>query len=159
MEDARDPYAHLTAETIKWHLQLSAFAVFLLFIVDRLLITPVVVRRLVKHRDVDGTRWCAQGRARTQRPPSFEQPREHRRDCCASLRFLIHAFANFVTTLTGLPAAYRVFSDPHNAADSQVYDDISMFGSASIWPLTFLNAVHIYHMVASARPPQTAASS
>jgi hypothetical protein len=56
VEEDRQPYAHLTAETIQWHLQVSASAVFLLFVVDRLVIKPIVERR-AKHRDVGGTRW------------------------------------------------------------------------------------------------------
>ena len=30
--------------------------------------------------------------------------------------------------------------------DSSVHVDRSFFGSASVWPLTIINSVHVYHM-------------
>ena len=38
--------------------------------------------------------------------------------------------------------------DPDGQAlDGRVYTDASLFGSASAWPLTIINSVHLYHMV------------
>ena len=48
--------------------------------------------------------------------------------------------------VTGLHPLYIMFTDPVNAVDSQKYNDTSLFGNASAWPLTFVNAVHVYHM-------------
>ena len=38
-------------------------------------------------------------------------------------------------------------TDPVNAANTDKYPDDGLFGSASAWPLTIINGVHVYHMV------------
>jgi len=40
-----------------------------------------------------------------------------------------------------------VLYDPINAMDSAYHTDRSMFGTASPWPLTIINSVHVYHML------------
>merc|ERR1712188_21226 len=66
------------------------------------------------------------------------------RDVKLARWFFTHAFAN---ALIGLTAVWTTFTDPMNAVDSRVYSDTSLFGAASSWPLTIVNAVHVYHMV------------
>ena len=62
--------------------------------------------------------------------------------------FLVHSFANLLVVITGLKSMYTVLSDPTNAMNQEVYGDDSLFGDASRWPLTIVNSVHLYHMVA-----------
>ena len=93
----------------------------LLAVVDRLVLSPIITRRLgakVARRDVSACRW-----------------------------FILHALANSFVCLTAVNALLTTFSDPHNAMDSRVYSDRSLLGAASIWPLAMVNSVHIYHML------------
>merc|ERR1712167_525503 len=69
------------------------------------------------------------------------------RDVKLARWFFPHAFANALIVLTGLKAVWTTFTDPMNAFDSLVYSFTSLFGAASSWPLTIVNAVHVYHMV------------
>ena len=62
--------------------------------------------------------------------------------------FAIHAFANAFVVLTSVTSAYTVVVDPVHAMDSRVYNDHSLFGNASPWPILVVNAVHVYHMLA-----------
>lgn len=61
--------------------------------------------------------------------------------------FLIHAFANSIVCVTAVNALYAMATDPVNAMNWEKYHDISMFGNASVWPLTMVCAVHVYHMI------------
>jgi hypothetical protein len=47
----------------------------------------------------------------------------------------------------GLNCLYTSFSDPYNAANAVKYPDDSAFGESSAWPLTIVNAAHVYHML------------
>ena len=100
----------------------NIYLLALLAVIDRLVLTPLITLRLgagkTQRRDVSATRW-----------------------------FFLHAFANLLVCATALPALIATFADPHSAMDSRVYDDTSLFGTASIWPLAIVNSVHIYHMV------------
>ena len=62
--------------------------------------------------------------------------------------FSIHAFANAFVVLTSITSVLTVITDPVHAMDSRVYNDRSMFGNASPWPILVVNAVHVYHMLA-----------
>ena len=62
--------------------------------------------------------------------------------------FSIHAFANAFVVLTSITSLLTVITDPVHAMDSRVYNDRSMFGNASPWPILVVNAVHVYHMLA-----------
>lgn len=99
------------------HAVCTSGALLSLFVVDRLFIAPFV-RRRVKPSDVTITRW-----------------------------FLVHAFANLCVVVTGLRPLWATMTDPQHAGDATVYPDDSAFGASSAWPLTYINSVHIYHMV------------
>eukprot|EP00756_Hemistasia_phaeocysticola_P042473 Hpha_TRINITY_DN16972_c1_g4::TRINITY_DN16972_c1_g4_i1::g.55823::m.55823 len=62
--------------------------------------------------------------------------------------FFVHSFANALVCLTALRSMVAVLMDPMNAVNSEVFNDSSVFGDASVWPLTIVNSVHLYHMVA-----------
>jgi len=62
--------------------------------------------------------------------------------------FSVHAFANFLVVATSIQSVIVVCKDPLNAMDSRVYNDESVFGNASPWPIYVVNTVHIYHMLA-----------
>ncbi len=85
---------------------------------DRFAIKPFLILRIKQKKDLGSARW-----------------------------FFVHALANLLVCVTGMHALVTLFRDPHNAVDSRVYGDTTMFGSASSWPLTFVNAVHVYHMI------------
>ena len=62
--------------------------------------------------------------------------------------FACHTFANLLVVITGFRCVVAALYDPLLAADSRVYNDTSMFGSASIWPVCVTNTIHVYHMLA-----------
>lgn len=49
--------------------------------------------------------------------------------------------------ITALPSVIAVLKDPLNAMNAQHHSDTSMFGSGSVWPLTIINSIHVYHMI------------
>ena len=100
------------------HAACTLASICLLVVVDHWMIKPFITPKIANKKDLSSARW-----------------------------FFIHSFANLLVVLTGLPALMVVATDPIHAVDSRVYFDTSFFGNASSWPLTFVNAVHIYHMV------------
>lgn len=58
-------------------------------------------------------------------------------------------FATFALLLAhqGAKCLYIAFTDPMNAANAVKYPDDSAFGESSAWPLTIVNAAHVYHMI------------
>eukprot|EP00756_Hemistasia_phaeocysticola_P009295 Hpha_TRINITY_DN14862_c0_g2::TRINITY_DN14862_c0_g2_i1::g.170408::m.170408 len=62
--------------------------------------------------------------------------------------FFVHSFANLLVCITAMRSMFGVLSDPINAVNVKVFHDTSLFGDASVWPLTIVNSVHLYHMVA-----------
>jgi hypothetical protein len=62
--------------------------------------------------------------------------------------FRIHALANLLTVLTSLNSLKYTLLDPVNSLDTNIYNDTTMFGNASKWPLAIINTVHVYHMLA-----------
>jgi hypothetical protein len=107
-----------TSSVLLTHVLNFLVSLLLLGAVDHAFIKPYVRRHVEKEREVRATRW-----------------------------FLTHAFANLGVVVTGARALAVTLIDPHNAMDSRVYSDITMFGAASSWPLTIINAVHAYHML------------
>ena len=61
--------------------------------------------------------------------------------------FFCHACANLGVVIAAVPSIVAVFKDPLNAMNPVMHADTSVWGSGSIWPLTIINSVHIYHMV------------
>ena len=61
--------------------------------------------------------------------------------------FFLHFVANFGVCVTAAVPLFYALSDPYNALNFEKFGDTSFFGSASVWPLTIVNAVHVYHMV------------
>jgi len=101
------------------HLMRLVMCVFALFITDHFAIEPFLEARLPgKPKKVEQARW-----------------------------FFTHAFANLFVCITGANSLYTMITDPVHSSDFRVYNDTSFLGTASTWPLTFVNAVHVYHMV------------
>jgi hypothetical protein len=88
----------------------------LLGVVDKLFLTPWL-RGRVSPKSIDAARW-----------------------------FFLHSLANAFVVLTALPALSAVANDPVHALDGVKYADKSLLGAASVWPLTIINSVHVYHM-------------
>lgn len=61
--------------------------------------------------------------------------------------FLVHFAANLAVCLTAWRALWTTMSDPLNSMNVDVYNDSSLFGCTSPWPLAIINSVHVYHMV------------
>lgn len=97
---------------------LPAAAVALLAALDHLLIRPFVDKRTPKARDREQARW-----------------------------FFVHAFANALVVAASIESCSAVLRDPVHAMDPCAHPDTSFFGSGSQWPLTLINAVHMYHMI------------
>jgi len=92
----------------------------LLAVVDHKLLKPWIARRVTHQKEVCTTRW-----------------------------FFIHALANAFVCLSALNSMKAVALDPVHALDGATFDDkdTGFFGPISVWPLTIINAVHLYHMV------------
>jgi len=99
------------------HAICSAGTLAILALIDRLAISPFIEHK-VRKSDVSSTRW-----------------------------FLLHWAANMFVCLTALIPLYTAFTDPYNAASAEKYSDDGIFAAGSAWPLTFVNAVHVYHMI------------
>jgi hypothetical protein len=101
------------------HAKNLAFALTLLAFADHLIIKPWVAKK-VAAKDLGTTRW-----------------------------FFIHSLANAFVCLSGLKSMKAVALDPLRAFDGAAFseDETGFFGAISVWPLTIINAVHIYHMI------------
>lgn len=86
--------------------------------VDYLLIKPFVESRVTKMRAQQSARW-----------------------------FFVHSAANAALCMCALRSLVAVAADPTHAMDPDVFNDDSLFGTASRWPLTIINSVHVYHMI------------
>lgn len=100
------------------HLGNNVKVLVLLALVDRLIISTYLSAACKREKDVVHGRW-----------------------------FFTHAFANLLVVLTSLGSVAAVLRDPFNAMVVDEHRDISLFGSGSIWPLTIINSVHVYHML------------
>jgi len=61
--------------------------------------------------------------------------------------FFLHSFANVLVCITAFNSMRTVLNDPFHAMDNARYGDTSLFGASSVWPLTIINSVHVYHMI------------
>ena len=62
--------------------------------------------------------------------------------------FSVHAFGNLLAVISAFYATYCTLADPAEAMSSLKYNDSSLFGNATPWPIIIVNAIHVYHMVA-----------
>lgn len=69
------------------------------------------------------------------------------RDLLAGRWFFCHAAANLGVVISGMASVIAVIKDPVNAMNVEMHTDTSFFGSGSVWPLTFINSIHVYHMI------------
>jgi len=61
--------------------------------------------------------------------------------------FALHTIANIVVCITAVNPVFTTLADPAHSADGIKYNNTSMFGSASNFPLVMIIAAHFYHMV------------
>lgn len=96
----------------------------LLALFDHGILKRWVAKRVPKSRDVDTTRW-----------------------------FFVHSMANAFVCLASVNSMKAVALDPLNAFDGAAFgqEETRFFGAISAWPLTIINAVHIYHMIGGFR--------
>ncbi len=99
------------------HVLNNVVVLFALYGSDHHLLKPWLAKRL-KHKDVRIARW-----------------------------FFVHSFANALVCVFAAAPVVASIADPLNAMDSTHHTNQSFFGSASVWPLTIINSVHVYHMV------------
>ena len=104
--------------SLKEHCTNNAVAILVLALADHAFIKPFVSKHESKLRGQRITRW-----------------------------FFVHSFANFFVVIAALHSLSIVLRDPVHCASGDVYSDRSFFGAASLWPLTIINSVHVYHMV------------
>jgi len=105
------------ASTVSEHLARNSLVMILLTITDKLILSPWLAS-YAGAGDTSAARW-----------------------------FFLHFLANAVVCATALHSVGAVLADPLHALDGRVYTDTSLFGNASVWPLTIVNSVHVYHMV------------
>jgi hypothetical protein len=74
-------------------------------------------------------------------------PIKKHRDLLSARWFFCHAAANAAVCLASISSAIAVFKDPLNTMNVDMHKDVSFFGSGSVWPLTIINSIHIYHMI------------
>jgi len=61
--------------------------------------------------------------------------------------FALHGFANCLVVVTAMKGMLQSLRDPLYSLDSRKYNDRSVFGSASPWPVYIINSLHVYHML------------
>lgn len=104
------------------HIVANVLVLVLLVAVDMSIVKPIAKRMCAKARDVPATRW-----------------------------FVIHACANFVVVILSFRSVLATFADPLHSLDVTVHNDRTLWGTASRWPLTIINSVHVYHMIGGFR--------
>lgn len=118
--------------------------------IDHLVLTPALIRWMKKH---DGAALAGNGgdakKTAEAYPVPSSAPRMNNRpkDISTTRWFLLHSVANFFVCVTAVNSIRTVLADPVHALDAVKYSDHSVFGSASVWPLTIINSVHVYHML------------
>ena len=105
------------------------------------MLTPALVKRAVKR--TDGPYPVSEA---STKPSITKQGVLHPKDVPVTRWFLLHSFANLMVCVTAVKSMRAVLSDPIHAMDGTKYDDTSLFGTASVWPLTIINSIHVYHM-------------
>jgi len=111
-----------TEMSLVTHLTNNLIVLVVLTFIDKALLTPALGKSGVAAKDVSTTRW-----------------------------FLLHSIANIAVVATALKSLRAVALDPPHAMDGSAYADTSLFGDASVWPLTIINSVHLYHMLGGFR--------
>mmetsp|Transcript_28721 Transcript_28721/g.73677 ORF Transcript_28721/g.73677 Transcript_28721/m.73677 type:complete len:294 (+) Transcript_28721:142-1023(+) len=104
------------------HLTNNLVAIAILAFIDKVLLTPMLGKSGLVAKDVSTTRW-----------------------------FFLHSIANVGVVFTALSSLHAVALDPVHALDGSMYKDTTLFGNASVWPLTIINSVHLYHMIGGFR--------
>jgi len=61
--------------------------------------------------------------------------------------FALHGFANCLVVVTAMKGMLQSLRDPLYSLDSRKYNDTSLFGSASPWPVYIINSLHVYHLL------------
>ena len=61
--------------------------------------------------------------------------------------FALHGFANLLVVITAFNGTITSLRDPLYSLDSRVYNDTSLLGSASPWPVYIINSLHVYHLM------------
>jgi len=89
--------------------------------------------------------------ARIHAGKKSDSERKQASDTALARWFFVHSFANLLVCITSLASIRAVFDDPVHALDADVFNDASLFGNSSPWPLTIINSVHIYHMIGGFR--------
>ena len=77
----------------------------------------------------------------------FVEHKVRKSDISSTRWFLLHFAANMLVCVTAALPLYTAFTDPYNSANSIKYDNDGFFAASSAWPLTLINAVHVYHMI------------
>ena len=108
----------MTEMSLTQHFTNNAVALVVLAIADYGFIKPFVSKHERKLRGQRITRW-----------------------------FFVHSFANLFVVLSALHSLSIVLRDPVRCANGAIYTDRTFFGAASLWPLTIINSVHVYHMI------------
>lgn len=108
----------MTEMSLTQHFTNNAVALVVLAIADYGFIKPFVSKHESKLRGQRITRW-----------------------------FFVHSFANLFVVLSALHSLSIVLRDPVRCANGAIYTDRTFFGAASLWPLTIINSVHVYHMI------------
>lgn len=109
----------LTSHPYTGHALNFTFCLALLALVDHGVLKPWVANR-ARAKDVGLTRW-----------------------------FFIHSLANAFVCLASVRSLVAVATDPLHAFDGGAFseEETGFFGAISVWPLTIINAVHVYHMI------------
>ena len=121
MESCSLPWSSYAGRPLPWwavHLLNNSAIVVLLACGDHLLLKSWLAARGVAQHQLDNARW-----------------------------FWLHAIANFFVCCTALTSVWATLTDPIGALDGRSHSDLSFFGDASLWPLTIINSVHVYHMI------------
>lgn len=136
------------------HLLNNFIVLLLLAAVDHLVLTPALLRWTKKHAGNSGDAKKHDGKQTAEAYPVSSsaarvanRPDCRPRDLSITRWFLLHSLANFFVCVTAVNSIRTVLADPVHALDAVKYSDHSVFGSASVWPLTIINSVHVYHMV------------
>ena len=109
-----------------------AVVLALLYFFDHLLLKPWIKSRITAGKKSD-------------------DERKQKSDITLARWFFVHSFANVLVCITAVNSIRAVADDPTHALDGSVFDDLSLFGNASRWPLTIINSVHVYHMIGGFR--------
>lgn len=123
----------------------------LLAAVDKLLLSPALLRRTKMKNGKSDENMPPYPISEAKKLPAAVNGTLLAKDLSVTRWFLLHSLANLFVCITAVNSMRAVLSDPTHAMDGAKYKDTSLFGSASVWPLTIINSVHVYHMVGGFR--------